>query len=235
MRGPPPSVCHPGCQRASRFAAPPDRARLRCAPFASTRSRTGCNGPRTESVDPRPRNGQCAIQLAGPAVNRLTGSSRAPPEFRSSICCAGRVLVHHHNRFAEFDRRWGGCWAAGTRRIVREPATPPSAPSNSGFERNHNLPPDAVGEGMPDGAVQCDTALEEHFPAHGALSFDLGEVIGSDGIDQPGDDVFARVPLLLGKADIRVDERRAGRLELHGGGRRNAMSAMSDTAIPRSP
>ena len=42
--------------------------------------------------------------------------------------------------------------------------------------------------------------MEKHFFADRALAFDLGEIIRSDGIDQPGDDVLARVPFLLGEA-----------------------------------
>ena len=70
-------------------------------------------------------------------------------------------------------------------------------------------------KGVSERAVQRDAALQKNLFADRALAFDFREIIRSDGIDQSGDDVLARVTLLLGDANVGVDEGRAGRFELH--------------------
>ena len=83
--------------------------------------------------------------------------------------------------------------------------------------RDHDRAVHAVGKGVAHGAVQGNAALQEHFLAHDPRPLDLGEIVRGDRIDQPGDDVLARLALLECDADVGIDERRAGRLELHRG------------------
>jgi len=71
---------------------------------------------------------------------------------------------------------------------------------------------------VADGAIQRYAALQKNFLADIAGSLDAVEIIAGDGVNQSGDDVLARVAFLQGDPDIGVDERRAGRLELHGRG-----------------
>ena len=99
--------------------------------------------------------------------------------------------------------------------LVAAPASAtPSAPSSSGLGGITTVPADALGEGMADGAVEGDAALQENFLARRRVALDSVEVIGGDGVDEAGDDVLARLPLLQGDADVGVDEGGAGRLEL---------------------
>ncbi len=81
--------------------------------------------------------------------------------------------------------------------------------------RDHDRAVHAVRKGMAHGAVQRYTALQEHLFAHGTRALDLGEIVCSNGVDQAGHNVFTRLALLEGDADVGIDERRAGRLELH--------------------
>ena len=74
-----------------------------------------------------------------------------------------------------------------------------------------------MGKGMSYGPVQGNAALQEYLFAHDPRTLDLGEIVCGDGVDQAGDDVFARLALLERDADVGIDERRAGCLELHRG------------------
>ena len=69
--------------------------------------------------------------------------------------------------------------------------------------RDHDLAADAMSEGVADGAIQSDAALQKNFFADVARSLDSVEIIAGDGVNQPGDDVLARLVLLAGRCGYR--------------------------------
>ena len=106
----------------------------------------------------------------------------------------------------------------------QEPDSQCSEQFGAGWD--HDLATDTVGEGVSDGAVQRDTALEKNFLPDIARPLDAIQIIAGNGIHQPGDDIVAGMPLLLSEANVGIDEGRAGRLELHG--RRSGQRQIGD-------
>ena len=171
-------------------------ARLLCAFFVSRRSHKDCSGRRRESAVPATSKWSMLQYIVqAPQVNRLvrfiSGAARVKQSIALPIEACGRSeREQRHSQRAEQLR-------AG---------------------RNHHLAADAMSERVSDRVIQSDAPLQENLLAYIAGTLDAVEIIVGDGVNQAGDDVLARLAFLQGDADIGVDECRAGRLELHGGG-----------------
>ena len=60
----------------------------------------------------------------------------------------------------------------------------------------------ALSKRMPDRMVQGHAALKKNLLADVARAFDSIEIIGRNGINEAGDDVFSGIAFLLGNADV---------------------------------
>ena len=119
----------------------------------------------------------------------------------------------------QFRRRQGAQFHGGVRRTIRPFQREQRHAQGSQqlrMGRNDHLTANQMSKRMPERMVQRHAALQKHLPADATRPLDLCEVVGGDGINQPGDNIVVRMPLLLGGTNIGVDERRAGRFEMHG-------------------
>ena len=80
---------------------------------------------------------------------------------------------------------------------------------------DHDWASDAMGERISDRPVQSHPSLQEYLLADRALPFDFREVVFGDCVYQPRKNVVVPLALLLGDANVGIDERRASRLEFH--------------------
>jgi hypothetical protein len=93
----------------------------------------------------------------------------------------------------------------------------PKAPSNSGLGGITIGLPTRWANAFPT-ALFSHSPLQKHLLPDRALSFDFRKVVLGDGINQAGENVVASLALLLGNADVGIDERRTGCLEFHRSG-----------------